>query len=229
MIAGGLSSAAGNTSSDIACSDECVSVLTQRGAHVALSARPDPGWVFAHWTDACSGSDDCAMLVEGQRSVHAVFERASEFAVALTPAVMGAEYRDSLAVERDAAAAWSVAAGTLPTGLAIDPSSGTIHGIPQVAGTFRFVVLARSVTSEVQQQVELAVRKPVLALDAVIDQLLGTGSLTEAELRFLDLHGNANGRLDVADVRRWLLSAPNLTAVQQSAARAALLGAAIRR
>jgi hypothetical protein len=39
----------------------------------------------------------------------------------------------------------------------------------------------------------------------VLDQLLGADTLGADQLRFLDLLGNRNGRLDVGDVRAWLL------------------------
>ncbi|MBM3783294.1 MAG: hypothetical protein FJW30_02985 [Acidobacteria bacterium] len=35
---------------------------------------------------------------------------------------------------------WSVASGTLPTGLALNPSSGALTGTPSAAGTFNFVI-----------------------------------------------------------------------------------------
>jgi hypothetical protein len=47
----------------------------------------------------------------------------------------------------------------------------------------------------------MSVSRPTLVRDDVLDQLLGTGSaLSEEELRYLDLIGNDNGRLDVGDV-----------------------------
>ena len=40
----------------------------------------------------------------------------------------------------------------------------------------------------------------------MLDQLLGAGALKADEARFLDLQGNANGRLDVGDVRAWMIA-----------------------
>jgi len=49
------------------------------------------------------------------------------------------------------------------------------------------------------------VAKPQVAEAAVMDQLLGgPATLTADQLRFMDLLGNKNGRLDVGDVRAWL-------------------------
>ena len=54
------------------------------------------------------------------------------------------------------------------------------------------------------RELHLVVAKPQLAEQAVLDQLLGAGTLTADQARFLDLLGNGNGRVDVGDVRAWL-------------------------
>jgi len=53
---------------------------------------------------------------------------------------------------------WSVSAGTLPAGLILNPSSGSISGVPTVAGLFTFVVSVRdqaSVTAATTIQMKL--------------------------------------------------------------------------
>jgi hypothetical protein len=55
---------------------------------------------------------------------------------------------------------------------------------------------------------------------AILDQLLGSGSLTADHLRFLDLLGNRNGRLDVGDVRAWLIDSQQLSAAATAELRA---------
>jgi hypothetical protein len=57
------------------------------------------------------------------------------------------------------------------------------------------------------------VAEPQLAQEAVLDGLLGTGTLSADERSYLDLQGNANGRMDAGDVRAWLI-ARNLPAGQ---------------
>jgi hypothetical protein len=54
--------------------------------------------------------------------------------------------------------------------------------------------------------VRLEVARPQLAEAAVVDQLFGTATLTSDQARFLDLQGNANGRVDVGDVRAWMIA-----------------------
>ncbi len=43
-------------------------------------------------------------------------------------------------------ATWSVVSGALPTGISLDPSSGTISGIPTVSGTFTIIVQVTDTT-----------------------------------------------------------------------------------
>ena len=53
----------------------------------------------------------------------------------------------------------------------------------------------------------------------VLDHLLGSSGLSPEQLRFLDLIGNRNGRLDVGDVRAWLLDNQHLTSSQMQTLR----------
>ncbi|HEU4453146.1 MAG TPA: putative Ig domain-containing protein [Longimicrobium sp.] len=120
-------------------------------------------------------------------------------------ATMGAAYSDKLsAAGLPDAGQWKVAAGRLPTGLAIS-FDGTISGIPAEAGSFTFTVTVVSGAVFGARTFTLDVAKPQLAEGAVMSQLLGGGAaLTDDQVRFLDILGNRNGRLDVGDVRAWL-------------------------
>ncbi len=81
-----------------------------------------------------------------------------------------------------------------------------LSGIPTSSGTFRFTAVATSDGLSAQREFELTVTKPTIAATAVLDQLLGgSSSLTAEERGFLDLLGNRNGRVDVGDVRAWLV------------------------
>jgi len=76
----------------------------------------------------------------GRHGVMAV----SDLAVTTTlllPGTVTAPYGQSLASTGGKAPyAWTVSGGNLPTGLALDPQSGVIFGMPTVAGTFSFTV-----------------------------------------------------------------------------------------
>ena len=72
----------------------------------------------------------------------------------------------------------------------------------------------------------LVVTKPTLAANAVLDLLLGsTSTLTPDERSFLDLLGNRNGRVDLGDVRAWLV---DIKALQADAAPGAAMPALTR-
>jgi M6 family metalloprotease-like protein len=121
-------------------------------------------------------------------------------------AVMGAAYADTVrATGGNAVFDWRVVGGALPAGLSLEPG-GVLSGIPTVSGPFRFTAIATSDGLSAQREFELTVTKPTIAASAVLDQLLGGSStLTPDERGFLDLLGNRNGRVDVGDVRAWLV------------------------
>ena len=128
-------------------------------------------------------------------------------------AVMGAAYRDTLrASGGNEVFDWRIVVGALPAGLSLEPG-GVLTGIPTTSGTFRFTALATSDGLSAQRDFELTVTKPAIAASAVLDLLLGGSSTLTAEERgFLDLLGNRNGRVDVGDVRAWLVDTGSLPA-----------------
>lgn len=120
----------------------------------------------------------------------------------LAPATMGADYAVAVA-PGIGGGEWSLVAGALPRGTQLS-ADGRISGVPAEAGSFRFTVSVVQPGGFATRELRLTVTKPQLAEQAVLDQLLGTGALTADQQRFLDLLGNANGRVDVGDVRAWL-------------------------
>jgi M6 family metalloprotease-like protein len=123
----------------------------------------------------------------------------------LRDATMGAPYADTLrATGGDGALQWSLIDGALPAGLALNPATGAITGIPEAAGAFNVTVRALAGTVDTTGVRTLQVGKPVLADNAVVEHLLGGAQLPPDHARFLDLLGNRNGRVDAGDVRAWL-------------------------
>jgi M6 family metalloprotease-like protein len=121
---------------------------------------------------------------------------------------MGVPYADTLRAEGGAAEPrWSIVAGALPDGVKLDSISGALAGEASAVGSFHFTARARSDASSVQRDFTIAIAAPVLTATAVLDHLLSAGNLSATDLRYLDLLGNRNGRLDVGDVRAWLATA----------------------
>ena len=121
-------------------------------------------------------------------------------------AVMGAAYADTVrATGGNGVFDWRLSSGELPAGVALE-ASGVVRGTPATSGSFRFTATAASDDLTAQRDFTLVVSKPALAANAVLDALLGgSATLTADERSFLDLLGNHNGRLDVGDVRAWLV------------------------
>jgi M6 family metalloprotease-like protein len=127
--------------------------------------------------------------------------------------VMGAPYADTVrATGGNDVFEWHLATGTLPPGVSLEPN-GVLHGTPAAAGSFRFTATTVSDDLSAQQEFTLTVTKPALAANAVLDALLAGGTaLTADERNFLDLLGNRNGRVDLGDVRAWLVDTKALQA-----------------
>ncbi|HEU0054512.1 MAG TPA: putative Ig domain-containing protein, partial [Longimicrobium sp.] len=120
--------------------------------------------------------------------------------------IMGAPYHSVLPAPASAGpVTWSVTAGALPPGLALDGATGEIGGIPAREGRFTFTASARSDVARGHGTFAIEVARPEIPTAAVFDALLGTpAALTADQARYLDLAGNHNGRLDLGDVRAWL-------------------------
>jgi M6 family metalloprotease-like protein len=124
----------------------------------------------------------------------------------LAAGVVGAAYSRQLTASGvSGSATWSVSDGALPKGMALS-ADGWLSGVPAQEGTFSFTVIVSTPAGFGRRQLTLDVTAPQLASEAVLDQLLGTGTLTPEQATYLDIQGNGNGRVDVGDVRAWLIA-----------------------
>ncbi len=202
------------------CQSGCARIFGIRGTEVSLEAVPDSGRQFAGWTGDCSGKGVCNLMMLGGRYVGAIFAAPpTVLTTALAAGVMGASYSGKLeATAEQGVTTWFLRDGGLPTGLTLGTQNGTIVGVPEVSGVFSVTVVATSFGLEAEQQLTLEIVRPELALDAVIDEVVGLGTLSPDVRRFLDLVGNRNGRVDVGDVRAWLVDAGYLSPAQRAEA-----------
>jgi M6 family metalloprotease-like protein len=130
-------------------------------------------------------------------------------------AVMGAPYADTLkASGSNGSFTWRVSQGELPQGLSMD-ANGIISGTPLQSAQSRFTVTASNSISSSTQVIRVLVTKPSLPQEKVLEQIFGSGTLTPAELKFLDLLGNKNDRFDLGDVRAWLIDTGRIKANEQ--------------
>jgi 2',3'-cyclic-nucleotide 2'-phosphodiesterase / 3'-nucleotidase / 5'-nucleotidase len=58
--------------SGIDCGDDCTDFF-RGGRQVTLTAVPDPGMIFAGWSGDCTGTGECVVSMDGERSVTAAF------------------------------------------------------------------------------------------------------------------------------------------------------------
>ena len=210
------------------CAGRCDHIAAARGSAIALSAQPNAGAQFLGWSGACTGTGECTVKLDGNRVVGATF------AVPVTitsvserrAAIMGAAYADTVrATGGSGVFVWRVSSGDLPPGVALE-TSGVLRGTPTTSGSFRFTATATSDALSAQREFVVTVAKPTLAASAVLDALLASSSaLTAEERNYLDLLGNRNGRVDLGDVRAWLV---DVKALQADAAPAAAIPALTR-
>ncbi len=208
---------------------------TARAPWLQLSTRSGVGSGVLRWTRSALGMgvgtyvDTIMLAVQGaigspvrivdtMRLVQAI---AISTSAVLRPGFMGANYADTIHVSGGGDPIVLSEVGELPAGLRLDAISGVLSGIPAVSGQFRFGVRARSGPIDTLATFTLAIAKPVLTETAVVEHVLGRAALSADHARFLDLLGNRNGRVDVGDVRAWLLDGAASAAVATAVARTA--------
>jgi len=183
----------------------------REGQGVSVEVVPRTGFHFMDWGGALAGASNPA-FVTMDAPVFASATLASVYAIATTNFSAAAAMPTDLALEivnGNAPVQWSLVDGTFPDGLSLR-AGGRIVGAALETGTFLLTVRARDaigLTSEAE--VRLDVARPTIPLARAASHFLGAeASLTEAERRYLDRHGNGDGRYDLGDFRAWVMSGP---------------------
>jgi len=200
------------------CANSCTAVATARGAWINLTPTPGPNAAFLGWSGDCTGTVDCGLTMNGPRRVTARFGVPNPLTITSAAdrpgGLVGAVYSDVLqATGGTGTYRWKVISGARPTGLALDSVNGAIGGVATAAGEYRPTIEVRSGTDVLTREFAIRVAIPQIVAASILDQLLGAGfPLSADEVRYLDLIGNQNGRLDVGDVRAWIALNPAASA-----------------
>jgi hypothetical protein len=200
----------GEVTSDPPAADLATGEFVAENGTITLTAElTDPTMLFDGWTGDTTAVDPTLVLVVTRPlDVTATFVD-SLVAGNLEPApvVAGGQYRHQFSVAGGRGAGsylWVLEDGTVPAGLQF-LTSGVITGVTVETGEFPLTISVGSGNQRFEQDVVLSVVTPALALDEVVNHLVGTDQrLSDDETRFLDLIGNANGRFDVGDFLAWL-------------------------
>ena len=115
---------------------------------------------------------------------------------------------------------WSLDSGAPPPGITLS-AAGVVNGPPLDTGTYTFAAKLKSGTDSARRVFTLRVREPVLTLQQVLTiGFQGPQPANDDQRRYLDLQGNGNGTIDIADVLRWLARTGNPAASATVMARA---------
>ncbi|MEX2281852.1 MAG: putative Ig domain-containing protein [Gemmatimonadota bacterium] len=126
---------------------------------------------------------------------------------ALRRATMGYNFADTVRATSVAGAVQLTLLSALPAGLVFNAATGVLSGIPTALGLFNLDFRAVSASGTALATFSLTIGKPALAQSAVVNHVFGRGLLNADQARFVDLLGNRNGRVDVGDLRAWLIDA----------------------
>lgn len=197
------------------------------GTPVTLVAElTDSSYLFEGWTGTVTSANDTLMITMSSPHVlTALFGAPLVVDAPTAPAgVMGAFYSHQLVASGGLGTfSWARVAGTLPPGVSL-LGTGLLSGIPTDTGTFTFDTEVVSGSQRDTVTVGIAVTPPTLALDDVVDDILGvTDKLSPQERTFLDLIGNQNGVFDVGDFLAWVESTGQMAALMQSSRAAELV------
>jgi len=177
------------------------------GTSVTLIASSGPDSVFDAWSgDTATASDTLVLTMRRPYTLSARFVGAlAVSALAAPAAIMGAPYTYDVPVQGGTGVYdWSVQSGRFPPGMFLY-TNGRLGGTPEAVGTSDVTLSVRSGSQTLSIPMRLTVEAPVIVLDAVVNQLLKVDTtLTENEVRYFDLLGNRNTRLDLGDFLAWV-------------------------
>jgi hypothetical protein len=110
--------------------------------------------------------DDASWSGNGQVTISFTVPPLTVTTTSLPVGVAGSSYSQPVAVTGGLAPyTWSVSSGSLPPGLNLDPSTGTISGTPMTAGTYTFTVQVTDSASETASSQTLSITvNPALAV-----------------------------------------------------------------
>ena len=154
-----------------------------------------------------------SIRVENNRAILRISTAATPDIVSTTPS-SAAALANTTSQLRAAGGAlpyqWTVT-GALPTGVSAVPDGDqlTLSGTPLEAGAFELQLEIRDALGTVTTRpLTFTVAPAALPPERLLQPFTLTSAtpLTEAELTYLDLSGNRNGRYDVGDLRRYLKS-----------------------
>ena len=112
-----------------------------------------------------------------------------------TPGTVGVAYAFGLTADGGGTQTWSVVAGQLPSGLSLNPASGTLTGTPTAAGTYTFTVRVQDGSRSDSKQLTIAVRNP-LVITAPAIPLEEVGVELLQPLRLVATGGTGSVRLE---------------------------------
>jgi hypothetical protein len=180
------------------------------GTGIEVVAVPEPGAILDRWTEAgvtVSTRDTLAWTVD---RAYALYARFSGTLAIVTDSLRTGTWRTPYADSLQATGGvgnYSWLAGMLPGGLAL-ASTGVLSGVPERGWTGTIGVGVASGGCSTSRALPLRIIAPVLTEQDIAEQVLGVDRLTSEQIEYLDYLGNQNGRGDVGDLFRWLITPP---------------------